>query len=218
MPDLNYSVVNAGGIDLIRQPTMLETYGWMRQGPDVDDAVVLSCPIDQDVRPGACSLRHLPRGRTFSLTKKKTFVPGVLDDDQIPIACMLIGSDSNSGDVTGGPRIGNPMTDRDAQVPVKDAANAPFWSLGAGYIYETTEFDASESAALFPTTPLTAIHSMDNFDEAGKLKIGQVYVDHIVGVVYESPMPCGVNSSTSSLKLIGKVVPRIPADTVDLLR
>jgi hypothetical protein len=217
-PETNINVMRAGGYETRPQETQLDHYAWMRQGPDVNDAVVLNRPIDPAVIPGNCSQRYLPRGRIFSLTANGTMVPGVLDEHPIPIACMLIGSHANDGDVVGGPRVGDPETHREAQVPFKLEANAGFWSLGAGYIYETSEFDPSHVTALVPTTPVTAVHDMTDFDKAGLIVPGTVYVDHIIGTVTERPEPCGINSVILTVKILGSVIPRMTADTPANLR
>ena len=217
-PPTNINVMRAGGYETKPQETMLDHYAWMRQGPDVNDAVVLNRAIDPEVIPGICSQRYLPKGRVFSLNATGFMVPGVLDEHQIPIACMLIGSHANDGDVVGGPRVGDPETHREAQVPFKIEANAGFWSLAAGYIYETSEFDQSRVTELVPTTPVTAVHNMTDFDVAGMIIPGTVYVDHIIGTVVERPEPCGINSPTLTVKILGCVIPRIAADTLANLR
>ena len=217
-PITNYNVMEAGGYESKPAETMLDHYGWMDQGPDVEDAVVLNKSIDPEVRPDTCHLRFLPKGRIFSLMPSDRMVPGVLDDHPIPIACMLIGSNANDGDVVGGPRIGDPLNFMDAQVPIKDEANAGFWSMAAGYIYETSEFDSASLVQFVPTAPVTAIHHMTNFDIAGMIKPGEVYVDHIIGTVVRRPSPCGINTSIQTLLILGGVVPRIKKGTLDKLR
>ena len=72
-------------------------------------------------------------------------------------------------------------------MPFKIEANAGFWSLAAGYIYETSEFDQSKVTELVPTTPVTALHDMTDFDVAGMIVPGTVYVDHIIGTAVERP-------------------------------
>ena len=218
LPITNYKVMQAGGYETRPAETMLDHYAWMNQGPDVEDAVVFNRAIDPEVRPDTCYQRYLPKGRIFSLTANNTMVPGVLDEHEIPIACMLIGSNANDGDVVGGPRIGDPEHFMDAQVPLKDEANAPFWSMGAGYIYETSEFVQADLVRLVPTTPVTAVPHMTNFDLAGMITVGSVYVDHIVGTVVEKPEPCGINGSILTVKILGKVVPRIKKSSLDKLR
>lgn len=218
IPVANYNVMDAGGYESKPAETMLDHYGWMLQGPDVEDAVVLNRSIDPEVRPDTCSLRYLPKGRIFSLMPDDRMVPGILDEHEIPVACMLIGSNANDGDVVGGPRIGDPMNFMDAQVPIKDEANAGFWSLGAGYVYETSEFEAASLVKLVPTTPVTAVHHMTNFDVAGMIKPGEVYVDHIIGTVVRRPAPCGINTSIQTVLILGKVVPRIKKDAIAKLR
>ena len=215
---IDYNVVNAGGVSRAPQKMMLETYAWMRQGPELDDAVVFNKPIDPEVTPVDCVKQSLTKGRIFSLSKAGTMIPGVWDTDPIPVAAILIGSDANDGDVLGGVRIGLPETDEQAYVPIKDEANAPFWSMNAGYIYETTEYDSADTVNLVPTTPLTATPDMNDFDVAGVLKPGTVYVDHIVGTVYQEPTMCGSAKHRTTLWVLGGVVPRIPADTIALLR
>lgn len=217
-PPTNYNVMDAGGFESQPAETMLDHYGWMRQGPDTEDAVMLNRSIDRAVRPDKCNLRKLPKGRIFSLTETDTMVPGVLDDHEIPVACMLIGSNSDDGDVVGGPRVGDPEHFMDAQVPIKDEANAPFWSMGAGYIYETSEFDSAKLVQLVPTAPVSSIHDMTDFDIAGLIIPGEVYVDHIIGTVVERPSPCGINSSVETIKILGGVVPRIRKDVIAKLR
>ena len=217
-PITNINIMEAGGYESNPAETMLDHYGWMNQGPDVEDAVVLNRSIEKSVRPAGCTLRFLPKGRIFSLNENNVMVPGVIDDHEIPVACMLIGSHANDGDVVGGPRIGDPENYMDAQVPIKDEANAGFWSMGAGYIYETSEFDSADLVKLLPTQPVTAIPHMTNFDIAGLIKLGEVYVDHIIGTVVERPAPCGINTSIQTLKILGGVVPRIKKGTIAKLR
>ena len=211
-------VHNAGGATRTKYRLMAH-YGFISQGPDTEDAVVFNRMIDQAVRPAKTSeLKYLPRGRVFSVNTDGKLIPGVWDTDPVPMAAMLIGSDSDEGDVLGGPIIGTPEFDMDAQIPIKDRANAPFWSLGTGYIYETSEFRPEDVVQLVPTTPLTVLASMDDFDIAGVVVPGTVYVDHIIGTVYEGATPCAVNSSISTIKILGGVVPRITKGTLDLLR
>ena len=217
-PITNYNVMEAGGYESRPAETMLDHYAWMNQGPDVDDAVILNRSIDPSVRPEKCNQRFMPKGRIFSLMPNDRMVPGVLDEHDLPIACMLIGSHANDGDVVGGPRIGDPLNFMDAQVPIKDEANAGFWSLAAGYIYETSEFEAADLVKLVPTATVTAIHEITDFDVAGLIKIGELYVDHIIGTVIERPAPCGINTSIQTVKILGTVIPRIKAGTLAKLR
>ena len=218
LPITNYSVMEAGGFETKPQETMMDHYAWPFQAPDTEDAIVLNRSIDSAVRPANCYNRFLPKGRIFSLMSTDRMVPGVLDDHQIPTACMLIGSNANDGDVTGGPRVGDPLNFMDAQVPIKDEANAGFWCLGTGYIYETSEYDSAATAQLVPGQPVTAIHHMTNFDIAGLVTPGEVYVDHIIGTVIRRPTPCGSNRSIQTLLIHGKVVPRIRKGTIAKLR
>jgi len=218
LPITNYNVMEAGGYETKPAETMMDHYSWPSQGPDVEDAVVLNRSIDPDVRPDTCLQRFLPKGRIFSLTSNDRMVPGVLDEQEIPIACILIGSNANDGDVVGGPRVGDPQNFMDAQVPIKDEANAGFWSLGAGYIYETSEFEMSSLVKMVPGQSVTAIHHMTNFDIAGLIKPGEVYVDHIIGTVVKRPAPCGANTSIQTVLILGKVVPRLRKDTIAKLR
>ena len=218
LPITNYNVMEAGGFETKPAETMLDHYSMMRQGPDTEDAVVFNRSIDPAVRPDKCSLRFLPRGRIFSLNENDQMVPGVLDEHEVPVACILIGSNANDGDVVGGPRIGDPVNFMEAQVPIKDEANAGFWSLAAGYIYETSEFVQEELVKFKPTAPVTAIHDMTDFDVAGLLTPGEVYVDHIIGTVIARPAPCGINSPVQTLQILGCMIPRLRKDTIAQLR
>jgi hypothetical protein len=218
LPPTNYSVMEAGGFESKPTETMMDHYAWPLQAPDVEDAIVLNRSVDPAVRPRDCYQRFLPKGRIFSLTANDRMVPGVMDEHEIPIACILIGSNAHDGDVTGGPRIGDPQNFMDAQVPIKDEANAGFWHLSAGYIYETSEFDSSTVAQLVPGQPVTAIHHMTNFDIAGLLTPGEVYVDHIVGTVVRRPTTCGSNKSIQTVCIVGKVVPRLRKNKIAKLR
>jgi hypothetical protein len=215
----NSNAMNAGGFDNTPFRSMLDHYAHLYQGPDTQDAVVLNRSIDPDVRPALTSVQKvMPRGRFFSLNANGYMIPGVPDDHPVPAACMLIGSDADEGDVTGGPYVGNPATDRRAQVPFKNEAMAPFWSMGAGYVYETTEFDRSRVVELVPTAPVTARYSMTDFDTGGVIVPGEVYVDHIIGTIVDGPAPCGINSMTETVKILGCMIPRIPAGTLANLR
>jgi hypothetical protein len=217
MPINNYAVINAGGFQSGPGPTMQDHYGWVRQGASPRDVVAINGAVNHAVRPVNCEQRFMPLGRCFSMLYDGTFVPGVQDTDQIPIACMLIGSHANSGDVVGVYRGGNPLVDASAFVPIKDEANAPFYCLDAGYIFETTEYDAAAANALIPGTPLTAINSMTDFDVAGKFTTGTVYQEHIVGVLISGPAPLGVYRAKNSIMFQGKVVPKLPETWLTLL-
>jgi hypothetical protein len=213
------TIMNSGGFPRKPPETMLSNYGWMTQGPDTEDAVLINRQIDGAVTPEPESAnKRLSRGRIFSLTPLGTMVPGVPDDDERPIVTMLIGSDADDGDVIGGPQSLDPAVYADAAVAMKIEANLPFWLLSAGYIFETSAFDPEDAPALRPTTPLTSPHSLNNFDVGGLIKPGVVYVDHIIGTVIESPAPCGINSVIQSLKFQGDTIPRIKKGTISLLR
>jgi hypothetical protein len=215
------SVNAAGGFDPGPLPTMLSDYGLRSQGPDEDDAVIINRAIDGSVRPGQCRKRSLSRGRIFSLTKigkLGTMIPGVWDDDARPIACILVGSDADDGDVLGGPPTGDPSEYVEAQVAMKVEANLPFWTLSSGCIFETSAFRPEDIQQLYPGATLTAVPSLTDFDVAGLLIPGQIYVDHIVGVVIERPDPCGINSAIQTLRFVGDSIPRIKAGAIASLR
>ena len=211
--------VRSGGFDPEPAPTVLDHYAWRFLGPeDNNDAVVFNWVIDPSIRPEGSKLRFLPKGRIFSLIEQGTVVPGLRDDDPKPVAAILIGSDSNSGDVVN-VLGGDPAVHVNAYVAIKDVANAPFQSLAAGYVFETTEFDAAEAVRLVPGAPLTSTTTnRSNFDTAGLVKIGEVYVDHIIGVVLERPKMCGINNVVQTVQFQSCDLPRIPAGTVAKLR
>jgi hypothetical protein len=219
MPNSTIPNYIAGGYDKSPAPTILDHYAFRRLGPrDVNDAVIFSAPIDASVVPGASTLRYLPKGRVFSMTAAGTFVPGVSDSQAFPVAALLVGSDSNSGDVIG-VQGGDPALHADAYVPFKDEANAPFQSLLAGYIYETTEYDPTEILQLVPGTPVTADGTdITDFDNAGLVKVGQLYVDHIIGVVVSAAAVVGINHSVRSICIQGTTIPRILSTTIASLR
>ncbi len=72
--------------------------------------------------------------------------------------------------------------------------------------------------SLVPGQPVTSIPHMTNFDVAGLIKPGEVYVDHVIGIVLRRPAPCGVNTSINTVLILGKVVPRLRKDTIAKLR
>jgi hypothetical protein len=214
-------VTSAGGFDPGPMETMLQDYGLRSQGPIEDDAIILNRTIDGSVRPAGCRKRTLPVGRIFSLTRHGnlgTMIPGVWDTDDYPVACMQTGSDADAMDVLGGPPSGSPADYQDAQVAMKLQANIPFWVLSTSVIFETSAFRPEDVPALAPTTTLTAIPSLTDFDVAGVLTPGTLYVDHIIGSVVERPAPCGINASIQTLRMIGLTIPRIRRGTLNLLR
>jgi hypothetical protein len=211
--------MTSGGYTRRPPATMLENYGLRSQGPDEDDAIIINASIDSRVVPENGSInKRMVRGRILSLTKAGTMVLGVSDEDERPIACMQVGSDADEFDVVGGPQTVNPAEFQDAAVAMKLDANLPFWILSAGCIFETSAFDANDAPALQPTTPLTSPHSLTNFDIGGILRVGTVYVDHIIGVVIEPPGPCSINSSIQSLRFQGDTIPRIRNGVLAQLR
>jgi hypothetical protein len=215
------AVTSAGGFDPGPMETMLQDYGLRSQGPNEDDAIILNRTIDGSVRPVNCRKRSFPVGRICSLTNRGdvgTMIPGVWDTDEYPVACMMVGSDADSMDVLGGPPSGSPADYQDAQVAMKLQANIPFWVLSAGCIFETSAFRPEDVPALAPTTILTAIPSLTNFDIAGLLIPGTLYVDHIIGTVVERPAACGINASIQTLRFVGLTIPRIRRGTLNLLR
>jgi hypothetical protein len=213
----SYRVIDAGGFPVGTGPTMQDHYAWVRQGAAPRDVVAINGPINRNVRPQNCNMQVMPLGRCFSMSNDGSFVPGVVDDHEIPVACILIGSHANSGDVTGVYRGGDPQYDKNAFVPIKDEANAPFYCLGAGYIYETSEYDQAAVTQLVPLAPLTAHYSLTDFDIAGKFTPGHVYRDHIVGILLTPPAPLGINQAIDSITFQGKVVPKLPADWITAL-
>jgi hypothetical protein len=211
--------VASGGYDNKPAPTVLDHYAWRWLGPeDNKDAVIFNLPIDTSVRPSRCDLRFLPKGRIFSLTAQGTMIPGVKDSDKKPVVTILIGSDSNSGDVIGVPG-GDPAIHANAYAAIKDVAAAPFQSLAPGYVFETSEFDPADSIQLVPGTPLTSTTTdITDFDTAGLVKPGTPYVDHIIGVVIARPEMCGINHYIKTIQFQGCDLPRIPAGTISALR
>jgi hypothetical protein len=198
---------------------MLDHYAQRWRGPDESDAVIFTAEIGPDVTPTVGQQTYLPRGRCFSLSPDGYMRPGVNDSQELPIAVILIGSDSDSGDATGGPYALDPSVHTRAQVPFKDRANLPFWSLDAGYQFETDGYDHTLPETVYAAgTPLTATADLNDFSIAGVFTPGQVYVDHIVGVVVEGPGICGVNTAITTIKLQGRVIPRIPSGKIALLR
>jgi hypothetical protein len=145
-------------------------------------------------------------------------IPGVWDDHEYPIACMMVGSDADDGDVLGGPPVGDPADFKDAQVPMKIHANIPFWPLSSGYIFQTSAIRAEDYPNLYPGQTLTAIPSRTDFDTAGLLIPAKLYIDHVIGVVISRPAPCGINTSISTIEFIGETIPRIRASVIALLR
>jgi hypothetical protein len=216
------SVTSAGGFDAGPMETMLDDYGLRSQGPaDENDCVIINRRIDDRVRPVGCRRRNIPAGRIFSLTRLGdlgTMIPGVWDTDEYPVACMMIGSNSDDFDVLGGPPTGDPAAYMEAQVAMKVEANIPFWPLSSGYIFETSAFRAEDIPALAPTVTLTSVPSLTDFDIAGLLITGGVYIDHVIGVIVERPAPCGINSAIQTCRFIGETIPRIRKGTLALLR
>jgi hypothetical protein len=225
----NYGVMQIGGAAREVTPTMLDHYAFRYLGPiDIEDAVIFSKIIDPSVLPTAASVNKiLKKGTVFSLTPQGTMVPGIPDSVTYPVAAILIGSDANDGDVTGGVYTGSPLTHEGAYPSFKLEANAPFWSLNCGVVFQTDAY-IQEGAELLPGTPLTVADSAEevtggpsgtytayNFDEAGKLRAGEVYKDHIVGVVIEGPdRAIGYNKSLYTIKFQGNTLPRLTAAIV----
>jgi hypothetical protein len=209
----NYNIMEAGGFSNTPPEDALSHYSHPWLGPDVADAVVYNGTIDSACRPAQGHRLNLPKGRIFSMTQNGTWKPGVWAADAIPVAAVLVGSDSDDGDVLGGPIYGDPRTTRRAQVPFKLEARAPFWSLAPGYVFYVSEFDPAKTAELQVTCPLTAIPHMTEFDTAGMLTSASVYRDHVVGVVVEAPAPMsGYNPDIMGLKFQGMNLPKLPDD------
>jgi hypothetical protein len=215
----NYSVMNAGGFAHTPEEDALSHYSHRWLGPsDIRDAVVFNGTIDGQCLPAEGHRRNLPKGRVFSMTRSGTWKPGIWEEDQIPVAAILCGSDSDDGDVLGGPAMADPRFSSRAQIPFKLGAKAPFWSLAPGYEFYVSEFDPAETAALYVTCPLTAIPSMMGFNTAGMLKPATVYTQHVIGVVTEAPAPMtGYNPDIMGLKFQGMVIPKLPAAVLALL-
>jgi hypothetical protein len=217
----NYNVLNAGGFRREAPETELSHYALRWLGPDERDAVVFNGQIDRSVVPVAGCRSNLPQGRVFTMTTVGTFKPGVPDTEGVPVAAILVGSDSDDGDVTGGQYVGSPETNRHAIVPFKNEANAPFWSLAPGYIFYTSEFmNGVDADRLEPTRPVTAEFNEDtngahNFDTAGLIKPAKVYVDHVIGVVIKGPHPMtGYNPDLYGLLFQGMIIPRLDLETL----
>jgi hypothetical protein len=213
------SIMNSGGFERKPPETMLMNYGWMSQGPDNEDAVIINRPFDSSVSPAITSQnKRVVRGSICSLTPLGTMVPGVPDEDERPVVAILIGSDADDFDVMGGPQTLDPAEYENAAVAMKMDAHLPFWLLSAGYIFETSAYLPEDEPALRPTTPLTSLYSLTDLDNGGRLRPGHVYVDHIIGVVIEPPAPCGINTSIQSLRFQGDTIPRIKKGVIAQLR
>jgi len=143
--DLNFYMQGIpGGINPNPPKTRLCHSAWRRFGPQDDlDAVQFSLPIDQSVVPTAGTMQYLPKGRIFSMTPQGTLIPGLVDNDECPVATILIGSNSDSGDVIG-VHYGDPANHPEGASAFKDWYNAPVQSLAAGYVFSSTEFDPDQ--------------------------------------------------------------------------
>lgn len=206
-----------GGIDLDPQETILDHYGWRTYGPQDDkDAVIWARIIDPSVIPHSAK-RFLPRGRVFSMLANGNMIPGIRSTDICPVMGMLIGSNSNSGDVVGY-QYGDPATVETGNSLFKDKYNASFNSMQAGYVFETTEFDPEETTLLVPGTLLTTtVDEIHNFDIAGRLKVARPYVDTIIGVVTQGPAPTNIDHSKIGIWVQGITFPRFDRDLLRTL-
>ena len=209
--DLDYYMQGLpGGVDTSPHRTMLSTYGWRRLGPQENkDAVIFSAPIDPSVVRTAGNRPNLPRGRVFSMTAAGTMIPGISSTDVLSIVGMLVGSDSDSGDVTG-VAYGDPADTKGGSSAYKDHYNANFQSLAAGYVYETTEFAPEELPLLIPGQLLTAeMDNIHNFDTAGRVRIARPCVDQVIGIVVARPAAIGVNQDLTGIVFQGLAIPRL---------
>ena len=205
-----------GGMDTTPPRTRLDNYAWRRFGPQDDkDAVMFSMPFDPTVRSSGSTLTFIPKGRICSMTPNGTAIPGILDADVCPVTMILIGSNSDSGDVTG-MYYGDPATHPEGASMFKDHFNAPFQSLIAGYVYETTEFDPLQINEFKPGTLLTTtVDNITDFDTAGIIRVGVPFVDHIIGIVTELIDPVGINQHKMSIRFQGLALPRLTKDMVN---
>jgi len=207
---MDYMQPLPGGIDSNPPPTMLDHYSWRRLGPQDDkDAVIFSAAIDASVRPTAGKLSFLPKGRIFSMTDEGTMIPGLRDADDRLVLSILVGSDSDSGDVIG-VNYGDPAMYSSGASAFRDTFRANFQSLAAGYVYETTEYDPACATEFVPGTWLTADwDNINDFDTAGIIRPGKLYEDHIIGIVVQGVTPIGINQDVSGIVFQGMVIPRI---------
>jgi hypothetical protein len=229
----NYDVMQVGGTAREVTPTMLDHYAFRYLGPiDIEDAVIFSKRIAPTVIPTAESRsKTLKKGTIFSLSPQGDMVPGISAEAEYPVAAILVGSDADDGDVTGGVYTGSPLTHEGAYPPFKYEANAPFWSLNCGVVFQTDAF-IGDAALLLPGTPLTVKDSSEtvtptdgspnytayDFDEAGKLQKGAVYQDHIVGVIIEGPAPTlGYKKSLFTIKFQGNTLPKLTKAALDAI-
>jgi hypothetical protein len=206
-----------GGIDPTPPGTMIDHYGWRMFGPQDDkDAVIYSRSIDRSVIPTVGRMRKLPKGRIFSQTPNGTMIPGITSADICPTVSILVGSNSDSGDVLG-VQYGDPATTKTGNSVFMDAYNASFQSLAAGYVYETSEFDPEEDLSLFVPGALltTTLDNVNNFDTAGLLKIGRPFIDVIIGIVVRGFAPVTSNAAKSAIAFQGLSFPRLTKAAVD---
>ena len=216
--DLKYYMQELpGGIDHTPPPTRLDHYGWRELGPeDNKDAVIFSRSIDQSVKPTG-RRDWLPRGRVFSMTPFGTMIPGISSKDTLSVVAMLIGSHSNSGDVTG-VFYGDPATVKSGASAYKDWYNANFQSLAAGYVYQTTEFDLENILAFTPGTLITTtVDDVNNFETAGIVRIARPHIDQVIGIVTTGPKPIDANQDVMSICFQGLAIPRLDRATLDLI-
>ena len=215
--DLDYYMQEMpGGVSQTPHRMMLGSYGWRMLGPEQNkDAVIFSAAIDSSVVPLTGRKNFLPRGRVFSMTEAGTMIPGIPSDAILSTVAMLIGSDSDSGDVTG-VYYGDPAMSKGGASAYKDHFNANFQSLAAGYVYETSEYDPDELNQLVPGALLTAeMDNINDFDTAGRIRIAQPYIDQVIGIVVRSLGPATSDNNLTTIAFQGLAIPRLNKDAVD---
>ena len=150
------------------------------------------------------------------MTPHGTMVPGLEGDPTLSVLAMLIGSNSDSGDVTG-VYYGDPATVKGGSSAFKDWYNASFQSLHAGYVFETSEYDPEFVNQMVPGTLLTTTRNgFNNFDTAGLIRPGIMYVDQIIGIVVRGIRHSTSNADINCIAFQGLPIPRMSKDAVDV--
>lgn len=208
-----------GGVNKAHPPTMLDSYALVIQGPeDINDRVQYPIPVDPSVP------FKLPKGRVFSLSQNTgtldfaaAAVPGIPEDDELPVVLMLIGSETDDTDVVGSTYNRYPADWNGTYIDFRDEYNAPFTSMHSGYIVETSEYHPDDALLLTLKTPVTSPYDVTDPTLAGTIRPGHVYVDHVFGVIIQPPKPAGINRNINTVLIQTHVIPRLTKAAVETI-
>lgn len=196
--------------------SMIAHYGHVLSGPQMPglERVEFSAPISANVTfndpVGGGTSDFVPAGRILHLNSSSEFETG-LPAASTTVMPLLSTVDSDHPDVLN--PSPNAATTLDPYVPVGPVGNVTAIPVCTGYEFQSTEFESETSLGdtYDPNDALTATNANATFATGGRITLGTLGTDHILGLVSRGPQSTLAPNAQSVLSFWGWYYPPTPA-------